>query len=341
MSRVSSSNVAQQPIVPQQAQDANQANQANNNAVYSRSRSNSNASVANHQPQAQVAQNNMQRVNQAFSRPVAHNQQIDKEFAKAELKILEADMKKGDHIRGSEAKIKSNHGKTSVFNKKNRAAKFKAGRDAIETKLTRALGDADQARAIMAPFDNSDHGLSKLEMSSIVESMNNQLDQNAAAADEASRVVKPMGPILPEAPSVTSDDPQADLDMIRGFMTSPTGKHLSKNTLDLDNAFQMAIMSETMDEIPDAGFVGDVLGLLQQNGFTMDQLRDFPTADVHQQEVLFSQENNSAVSDEDVQQLRSEYGDAAVSRYRECLREGMTPEVAARTVIYEELQRQV
>ena len=40
-------------------------------------------------------------------------------------------------------------------------------------------------------------------------------------------------------------------------------------------------------------------------------------------------------------QLRSEYGDAAVSRYRECLREGMTPEVAARTTICEELQRQV
>ena len=38
-------------------------------------------------------------------------------------------------------------------------------------------------------------------------------------------------------------------------------------------------------------------------------------------------------------QLRLEYGDAVVDRYRECLREGMTPEVAARTSIYEELQR--
>ncbi|WP_417746700.1 hypothetical protein [Rosistilla oblonga] len=38
-------------------------------------------------------------------------------------------------------------------------------------------------------------------------------------------------------------------------------------------------------------------------------------------------------------QLRSEYGDAAVERYRECLGEGMTQLVAARTAIYEELQR--
>ena len=44
-------------------------------------------------------------------------------------------------------------------------------------------------------------------------------------------------------------------------------------------------------------------------------------------------------SDDPVEsQLRSDYGDAAVSRYRECLRDGMAAQVAARTVIYEELQ---
>ncbi len=38
--------------------------------------------------------------------------------------------------------------------------------------------------------------------------------------------------------------------------------------------------------------------------------------------------------------LRTEYGDAVVERFRECLREGMTSQNAAWTAIYEELQRQ-
>ena len=51
------------------------------------------------------------------------------------------------------------------------------------------------------------------------------------------------------------------------------------------------------------------------------------------------EEPNISIDDPVEAQLRSEYGDDAVDRYRECLRDGMTPQVAARTAIYEELRR--
>ncbi|QDV12226.1 hypothetical protein CA51_21070 [Rosistilla oblonga] len=50
-------------------------------------------------------------------------------------------------------------------------------------------------------------------------------------------------------------------------------------------------------------------------------------------------ESVTSIDDHVESQLRSDYGDAAVSRYRECLRDGMTAQAAARTVIYEEWQK--
>ena len=49
-------------------------------------------------------------------------------------------------------------------------------------------------------------------------------------------------------------------------------------------------------------------------------------------------ESAPSIDDHIESQLRSEHGDDAVDRYRECLRDGMTPQIAARTVIYEESQ---
>ena len=49
---------------------------------------------------------------------------------------------------------------------------------------------------------------------------------------------------------------------------------------------------------------------------------------------------DSRTLDEDVEsKLTATYGNASVAKYRECRASGMTVQVAARQVIYEELQR--
>lgn len=50
-------------------------------------------------------------------------------------------------------------------------------------------------------------------------------------------------------------------------------------------------------------------------------------------------ESVTSIDDHVESQLRSEHGDDAVNRYRACRYEGMTPQIAARTAIFEELQK--
>ena len=221
--------------------------------------------------------------------------------ALGKLKKQFSDMADGTHLRGAGSKnyIKSGHNKAHFWGGK-RADKFAEAKTNIRRQVEDALkGDKARADQIMKPFLNSKNALTKTNLGDIIKLVETELQADAEAkALHESKMMPAFGQKLDQPPTVVSQNPQKDFEVLKEFMGSYTGQQFGGLDSELRDAFETLMMTsissssnpEDDNFYPPQDFkadLEDVLGKLAKHGYTLEQLHELDgqqsVVDTHEQ----------------------------------------------------------